>query len=43
LTNRAIQKDILDPLSMDILERRFHEGQKIQVDAKDGELTFDAR
>ena len=40
---RAIQKDILDPLSMDILEGKFREGQTIQVDAKDGGLTFDAR
>jgi ATP-dependent Clp protease ATP-binding subunit ClpB len=40
---RAIQKFILDPLSLDILEGKFHEGQKIGVDAKGGALTFAAR
>ena len=40
---RAIQKDILDPLSMDILEGKFHEGQAIRVDAKNGALDFTAR
>jgi ATP-dependent Clp protease ATP-binding subunit ClpB len=37
---RAIQKDILDPLSMDILEGKFHEGQTIKVDVADGLLKF---
>jgi ATP-dependent Clp protease ATP-binding subunit ClpB len=40
---RAIQKDILDPLSMDILEGKFREGQKIKVDAADGALKFTAQ
>jgi ATP-dependent Clp protease ATP-binding subunit ClpB len=40
---RAIQKYILDPLSMDILEGKFREGQTIRVDAKEGGLTFEAR
>jgi ATP-dependent Clp protease ATP-binding subunit ClpB len=40
---RAIQKEILDPLSLDILEGKFHEGQRIRVDAKDGALEFKAR
>ena len=40
---RAIQKEILDPLSMQILEGKFREGQAIRVDAKDGALTFAAR
>jgi ATP-dependent Clp protease ATP-binding subunit ClpB len=39
---RAIQKDILDPLSLDILGGKFHEGQTIRVDAKNGVLTFSA-
>jgi len=39
---RAIQKEILDPLSLQILEGKFHEGQTIQVDGKDGALTFRA-
>ena len=37
---RAIQKDILDPLSMDILEGKFHEGQTIRVDVKNGAMQF---
>ncbi len=40
---RAIQKEILDPLSMQILEGKFREGQRINVDAKNGALTFTAR
>jgi ATP-dependent Clp protease ATP-binding subunit ClpB len=39
---RAIQKYILDPLSMDILEGKFGEGQRIAVDADDGKLKFSA-
>ncbi|MFN2474790.1 MAG: ATP-dependent chaperone ClpB [Chthoniobacterales bacterium] len=39
---RAIQRFILDPLSLDILEGKFREGQTIRVDAKDGRLTFTA-
>jgi ATP-dependent Clp protease ATP-binding subunit ClpB len=39
---RAIQKHILDPLSLDILEGKFHEGQIIHVDGKDGALEFKA-
>ncbi len=40
---RAIQKDILDPLSIDILEGKIHEGQIVHVDAKNGALEFHAR
>src|SRR3984893_5301385 len=39
---RAIQKFILDPLSMEILEGKIREGQRIKVDAKDETLTFGA-
>jgi ATP-dependent Clp protease ATP-binding subunit ClpB len=39
---RAIQKEILDPLSLQILEGRFHEGQTIQADVRDGKLVFNA-
>ena len=39
---RAIQKQILDPLSLDILERKFHEGQTIRADAKNGTIVFTA-
>jgi ATP-dependent Clp protease ATP-binding subunit ClpB len=37
---RAIQKEILDPLSMAILEGRVGEGQTVRVDQKDGTLEF---
>ena len=37
---RTIQKQILDPLSIDILEGKVREGQTVQVDAKDGALEF---
>jgi ATP-dependent Clp protease ATP-binding subunit ClpB len=40
---RTIQKEILDPLSLDILGGKFHEGQRVRVDAKDGALEFRAR
>jgi ATP-dependent Clp protease ATP-binding subunit ClpB len=39
---RAIQKYILDPLSLEILEGKFGEGQQIKVDADDGNLRFTA-
>ncbi len=39
---RAIQKEILDPLSMDILEGKFREGQTIRVEADGGALLFRA-
>ena len=37
---RAIQKFILDPLSLDILEGKVREGQTIRVDAKNGAMEF---
>jgi len=37
---RAIQKEILDPLSIDILEGKVREGQTVYVDAKNGALEF---
>jgi ATP-dependent Clp protease ATP-binding subunit ClpB len=37
---RTIQKEILDPLSIDILEGKVREGQTVHVDAKDGVLEF---
>ena len=40
---RAIQRSILDPLSLEILEGKLREGQTIQVDARDGSLEFKAR
>ncbi|MBR1981921.1 MAG: AAA family ATPase, partial [Akkermansia sp.] len=37
---RAIQHDILDPLSMAILEGRYPEGSTIHVDAENGRIVF---
>ncbi len=37
---RAIQREILDPLSLQILEGKVHEGQTVHLDAKDGQLEF---
>ncbi len=37
---RAIQRDLLDPLSLEILAGRFREGDRIAVDEKDGRLVF---
>jgi ATP-dependent Clp protease ATP-binding subunit ClpB len=37
---RTIQKEILDPLSIDILEGKVREGHTVQVDAKNGALVF---
>jgi ATP-dependent Clp protease ATP-binding subunit ClpB len=40
---RAIQNDILNPLSIDLLEGKFGEGQTIKVDARNGALSFSAK
>ncbi len=40
---RAIQKEILDPLSLQILEGKFHEGQTIKVDEREGKLVFTSK
>ncbi|MBQ8515967.1 MAG: AAA family ATPase [Akkermansia sp.] len=37
---RAIQHDILDPLSLAILEGRYPEGSTIRVDAENGHIIF---
>ena len=37
---RAIQEQILNPLSMRLLEGEFKPGDRIKVSAKDGELVF---
>jgi ATP-dependent Clp protease ATP-binding subunit ClpB len=39
---RTIQREILDPLSIDILEGKVREGQTVYVNAKDGALSFQA-
>jgi ATP-dependent Clp protease ATP-binding subunit ClpB len=38
---RAIQKEILDPLSLQLLEGKVHEGQTVRVEEKNGRLTFE--
>ena len=37
---RAIQRDILDPLSMAILSGKFPEGSTIRTEAEDGHIVF---
>jgi ATP-dependent Clp protease ATP-binding subunit ClpB len=37
---RAIQRDLLDPLSLELLAGKFHEGQVITADARDGRIVF---
>jgi ATP-dependent Clp protease ATP-binding subunit ClpB len=39
---RAIQRYLLDPLSMNILEGKFGEGQTIRAEAKNGAIEFSA-
>jgi ATP-dependent Clp protease ATP-binding subunit ClpB len=40
---RAIQRYLLDPLSMNILEGKFGEGNTIRAEAKNGAIEFSAR
>jgi ATP-dependent Clp protease ATP-binding subunit ClpB len=40
---RAIQRDLLDPLSMNILEGKIGEGQRIVADAKNDTIEFSVR
>jgi ATP-dependent Clp protease ATP-binding subunit ClpB len=40
---RVIQQKILDPLSMEILDGRIHEGQTIHADVSGGELKFSTK
>ncbi len=37
---RAIQRLVQDPLAMMLLEGRFSEGDRVNVDAKDGDIAF---
>jgi ATP-dependent Clp protease ATP-binding subunit ClpB len=39
---RVIQKRLVDPLAMAILEGRFVDGDTVMVDASDGEIVFEA-
>ncbi|MCS7351509.1 MAG: ATP-dependent chaperone ClpB [Anaerolineae bacterium] len=38
---RAIQRELIDPLAMEILQGRFREGDFIRVDLRDGRLVFE--
>ena len=40
---RAIQKHLLDPLSLDVLEGRFHEGDVIEAEVEEGRIVFRTR
>jgi ATP-dependent Clp protease ATP-binding subunit ClpB len=37
---RVIQRRLQDPIAMAILEGRFNEGDTVEVDAKDGQITI---
>jgi len=37
---RTVQKEILNPLAMKILEGQFTEGDTVEVDVEDGRLAF---
>ena len=37
---RVIQKQLIDKLALKLLEGEFSEGQRVRVDAEDGELVF---
>jgi ATP-dependent Clp protease ATP-binding subunit ClpB len=37
---RTIQREILDPLSIEILQGKVREGQTVHIDAKNGALEF---
>ncbi|HVJ46784.1 MAG TPA: type VI secretion system ATPase TssH, partial [Luteolibacter sp.] len=37
---RAIQHHLLDPLSLDVLDGKFNEGDVITADVKNGQMTF---
>jgi ATP-dependent Clp protease ATP-binding subunit ClpB len=39
---RVIQHRLLDPLSLDLLDGKFKEGQTIRADVRDGEIVFSA-
>jgi ATP-dependent Clp protease ATP-binding subunit ClpB len=38
---RAIQRLLENPLALELLEGRFSEGDRVRVDARDGELVFE--
>jgi ATP-dependent Clp protease ATP-binding subunit ClpB len=40
---RAIQRDIMNPLAQSILRGDIREGQKVEVDYRDGQFVFEAK
>ena len=40
---RTLQRDILNPLAIDILEGNFHDSDAVDVDFTDGEFVFQKR
>ena len=38
---RVIQREILDPLAMQLLEGKFKEGDCIKIDVPDGKVVFE--
>ena len=40
LVDETIQRRVLDPLALRVLEGEFHEGDVIRIDAPRGELEF---
>ncbi|MDE3134865.1 MAG: hypothetical protein KGL15_12465, partial [Acidobacteriota bacterium] len=39
---RVIQKRLVDPLALALLEGRFVDGDTVTVDAREGEIVFEA-
>jgi ATP-dependent Clp protease ATP-binding subunit ClpB len=37
---RAIQREVLDPLALKVLEGEFHEGDTVTVDVQEGQIVF---
>jgi ATP-dependent Clp protease ATP-binding subunit ClpB len=37
---RALQRLVLDPLALRVLDGEFREGDRVDVDVSDGRLTF---
>jgi ATP-dependent Clp protease ATP-binding subunit ClpB len=38
---RTLQRRVLDPLAIKVLEGEFREGDIVRIDAPSGELTFE--
>jgi ATP-dependent Clp protease ATP-binding subunit ClpB len=37
---RVIQRQVQDPLALEILQGHFHEGDTVTIDAENGQITF---